>query len=82
MSKTKPKTRSHAFTIGIDRKTGKPVKLMVPCRNGRPAGGVARALYRSPAQNAAEARFVDQMGRYGMLASRTLTAGKAGAPAQ
>jgi hypothetical protein len=34
------------------------------------------------AQNAAEARFVEQMGHYGALASRTLAAGNAGAPAQ
>jgi hypothetical protein len=46
------------------------------------AGRVARSLYRSPAQNAAEARFVDQMGRYGMLTSRTFAAGSAGTPAQ
>jgi len=29
------------------------------------AGRVARSLYHTPAQNAAEARFVEQMGRYG-----------------
>jgi hypothetical protein len=46
------------------------------------AGRVPRSSYRSPAQNAAEARFVEQMGHYGALASRTLAAGNAGAPAQ
>jgi len=40
---------------------------------------VARSLYRSPAQNAAEARFVEQMGRYGALGSRVI--GTAGSPA-
>jgi hypothetical protein len=41
------------------------------------AGRVARSLYRSPAQNAAEARFMEQMGRYGALGSRMLATGTA-----
>ena len=36
----------------------------------------------SPAQNAAEARFVEQMGRYGAMGSRLLGAPGTNAPAQ
>jgi hypothetical protein len=36
------------------------------------AGRVARSLYNSPAQNATESRFLQQMGRYGALGARML----------
>lgn len=37
------------------------------------AGRVARSLYQSPAQNASDAQFSQQMARYGALAARSLT---------
>jgi hypothetical protein len=36
------------------------------------AGRVARSLYHSPAQQAAESQFAQQMGRYGALAARMI----------
>ena len=39
------------------------------------AGRMARALCRTPAQNAAEEQFIEQMGRYGAAASRFIGAG-------
>jgi hypothetical protein len=34
------------------------------------AGRTARLYYRTPTQNAAEQRFIEQMGRYGALGAR------------
>jgi len=41
------------------------------------AGRMARALCRTPAQNAAEEQFIEQMGRYGAAASRFIGTGAA-----
>jgi hypothetical protein len=44
------------------------------------AGRVARSLYQTPATQQTEERFVQQMGRYGALASRMLTPHPDGQP--
>jgi hypothetical protein len=44
------------------------------------AGRVARSLYQTPAQQQTEDRFVQQMGRYGALASRMITPHPDGQP--
>jgi hypothetical protein len=44
------------------------------------AGRVARSLYQTPARQQADARFGEQMGRYGAYASRLLTPHPDGQP--
>jgi hypothetical protein len=59
---------------------GTEAKTKIALGERSAAGRVARSLYRSPAQNAAEAQFAEQMGRYGALASRAVS--NSGASAQ
>jgi hypothetical protein len=44
------------------------------------AGRIARSLYQTPAQQQTEERFVQQMGRYGSIASRAITPHPDGQP--